>query len=90
MSIPPYTSEKLPGLRDHSGKEGSHGGHGISEILNVIEQLSASGILSCVVGVRALRYYGAARVTDVHPPFPGASALLHLTDNIVGMGSLCS
>lgn len=57
--------EKLPGLRDYSGARTSHDGHGIDEILDVINQLSAAGIPSCVVGVRALRYYGAARITDV-------------------------
>ncbi len=57
--------ETLPGLRDYSGADASHHGHGIDEILDVINQLSAAGIASCVVGVRALRYYGAARVTHV-------------------------
>jgi len=57
---------ELPGLRDNSGACTSHSGHGIDEILDVINQLSVAGIPSCVVGVKALRYYGAARITDVH------------------------
>ncbi|KAL2017937.1 hypothetical protein VTK56DRAFT_1529 [Thermocarpiscus australiensis] len=56
--------EKLPGLRDYSGARASHNGHGIDEILDVIGQLSAAGIPSCVVGVKALRYYGAGRIAD--------------------------
>lgn len=70
MVVPPETYEKLPGLRDYSGAQSSHGGHSINEILDVIGQLSAAGIPSCVVGVRALRYYGTARVTDVSPLSP--------------------
>lgn len=53
----------LPGLRDYSGAAPSH--HGIQEILAVIDRLAAAEIPSCVVGVKALRYYGAARLTDV-------------------------
>ncbi|KAK4100773.1 hypothetical protein N658DRAFT_507453 [Parathielavia hyrcaniae] len=60
----PDYHEKLPGLRDYSGADANHGVHGIDEILDVIHQLSAAGIPFCVVGVSALRYYGAARVTD--------------------------
>ncbi|KAL2131436.1 hypothetical protein VTI74DRAFT_5105 [Chaetomium olivicolor] len=56
--------ERLPGLRDYSGALASHTGHGLGEILKVVTQLSAVGIPSCVVGVRALRYYGAGRATD--------------------------
>ncbi len=57
----------LPGLRDTSGAQASHGGHGIDEILAVVNELEAAAIPSCVVGVKALRYYGAGRVTDVGP-----------------------
>jgi hypothetical protein len=53
----------LPGLRDYSGAETSKGG--IDEILAVINLLSAAEVPSCVVGVKALRYYGAARITNV-------------------------
>jgi hypothetical protein len=53
----------LPGLRDYSGATTSKGG--IDEILAVVHHLSAAEIPSCVVGVKALRYYGAARITDV-------------------------
>ncbi|KAK4235158.1 hypothetical protein C8A03DRAFT_46646 [Achaetomium macrosporum] len=56
--------EILPGLRDHSGAQASHGGHGIDEIIAVIDHLSAAKIPSCVVGVMALYYYGAGRITD--------------------------
>jgi hypothetical protein len=58
-------NEELPGLRDYSLAKPSYGGHGIDEILDVIHQLATAGIPSCVIGVRALRYYGAARITDV-------------------------
>ena len=53
----------LPGLRDYSGAEASKGG--VDEILAVIHHFSAAKVPSCVVGVKALRYYGAARITDV-------------------------
>ncbi|KAH6848026.1 hypothetical protein B0I37DRAFT_376472 [Chaetomium sp. MPI-CAGE-AT-0009] len=52
----------LPGLRDYSGQETSP--QGVSEILEVVNQLAGANIPSCVTGVKALRYYGAARVTD--------------------------
>ncbi|KAK3940928.1 hypothetical protein QBC46DRAFT_353751 [Diplogelasinospora grovesii] len=55
----------LPGWRDRSNDvQASHGGHGVDEILAVVSVLSSAGIPSCVVGVRALYYYGAARLTD--------------------------
>ncbi|KAK3906123.1 hypothetical protein C8A05DRAFT_40999 [Staphylotrichum tortipilum] len=60
--------ETLPGLRDTSGAPASHDGHGIDEILNVVSQLAAAGIPSCVVGIKALRYYGAAREWDLCVP----------------------
>jgi hypothetical protein len=66
-------SVTLPGLRDTSGAEASHGGHGVDEILAVVTQLEAAGIPSCVVGVKGLRYYGAARVTDVWRCFLSSS-----------------
>ena len=53
----------LPGLRDYSGATTSKGG--IDEMLAVIHHLSAAEVPSCVIGVKALRYYGAARITDV-------------------------
>ncbi|KAK3293763.1 uncharacterized protein B0H64DRAFT_346516 [Chaetomium fimeti] len=52
----------LPGLRDYSGEETSL--QGVSEILAVVSQLQDANVPSCVIGVKALRYYGAARVTD--------------------------
>ncbi|KAK4152574.1 hypothetical protein C8A00DRAFT_16113 [Chaetomidium leptoderma] len=62
------SNTELPGLREPSGVGASHGGHGISEILDVVSRLSVAGIPSCVVGVRALRYYGAAREWDLCVP----------------------
>jgi hypothetical protein len=56
-------SDILPGLRDYSGATTSKGG--IDEILAVVQHLSVAQVPSCVVGVKALRYYGAARITDV-------------------------
>ncbi|KAF2667877.1 hypothetical protein BT63DRAFT_457178 [Microthyrium microscopicum] len=38
--------------------------HGALEVLNVINELEAAGITCCLVGVSALRYYGAARARD--------------------------
>jgi hypothetical protein len=88
MTAPPETYERFPGLRDHSGEQGSHGGHGIIEILDVIGRLSTVDIPSCVVGVKALRYYGAARITDVRPLSSWFSES-SLADGLAGMGSLC-
>ena len=34
-------------------------------VQEVIELLEAAGHVCCVTGVKALRYYGAARVSDV-------------------------
>lgn len=51
----------------------SHGGHGVVQITKVLEILSAAGIPSCIIGVKALRYHGAlGRVADVitSSPFP--------------------
>lgn len=55
--------DKLPGLRDYSGEQTSR--QGVDEILDVVNQLAAADIPSCVIGVKALRYFGAGRVTDV-------------------------
>lgn len=57
----------LLGLRGYSGAEASKGS--VDEILAVIHHLSAAKVPSCVVGAKALRYYGAARITDVRHKF---------------------
>ena len=55
-SIPGNTSgEKL----------GSFGGTGNLEMVDVVKLLETSGITCCMVGVGALRYYGAGRVLHV-------------------------
>ncbi|KAK4245074.1 hypothetical protein C7999DRAFT_16707 [Corynascus novoguineensis] len=56
----------LPGLRDYSGKQ-SHS-KGVNEILDVVRKLAAVQIPSCVVGVKALFYYGASREWDLCIP----------------------
>ena len=61
----PVDQPALPGLRDYSGKDTSP--QGVTEILEVVNHLAGANIPSCVIGVKALRYYGAARVTDVSP-----------------------
>lgn len=43
----------------------SHGGAGAVEMRDAIRLLREAGIPSCVVGVHALRYYGAFRVPRV-------------------------
>lgn len=43
----------------------SNHGSGTDEVLEVIELLETAGIPVCVVGVMALRYFGAGRVDDV-------------------------
>lgn len=63
--VNPVDQPALPGLRDYSGKETSP--QGINEILEVVNHLASGNIPSCVIGVKALRYYGAARITDVSP-----------------------
>lgn len=40
-------------------------GRGVQETLDVIAALESSGILCCVVGTKALVYYGARRVPMV-------------------------
>jgi len=62
---PLANSDDLPGLRDYSGKQ-SHS-KGVDEILDVVHKLAAAQIPSCVVGVKALFYYGANRITNVRP-----------------------
>lgn len=40
-------------------------GHGVYMAQEVIELLEAAGHVCCVTGVKALRYYGAGRVSNV-------------------------
>lgn len=55
--------DSLPGARDYSGQDVRGGG--LDAIVDVVNLLAAEGIPSCVVGVWALRYYGAGRVSNV-------------------------
>lgn len=43
----------------------SLGGHGTLEMLEVTQLLNRAGITCCMVGVCALKYYGAGRVRNV-------------------------
>ncbi|KAH9885031.1 hypothetical protein F4778DRAFT_761696 [Xylariomycetidae sp. FL2044] len=55
-------------------KQSSHRGHGITEILEVIEILKGADVTSCITGGKALRYYGVARIPkDWHVCVPDAS-----------------
>ena len=47
------------------GAQASYNGQGTAEILEIIEMLERESIISCVMGTRALRYYGAPRATEV-------------------------
>jgi len=41
------------------------GGHGTQDILDVIKGFEGEGIPCCVVGIGALKYFGARRRRDV-------------------------
>ncbi|KAK0749582.1 hypothetical protein B0T18DRAFT_487456 [Schizothecium vesticola] len=57
--------ERWPAARlGHSRRQIDTSQQGVSEILEVIRLLAAAEIPSCVVGVKALRCYGAARITN--------------------------
>ncbi|KAK4141740.1 uncharacterized protein C8A04DRAFT_38897 [Dichotomopilus funicola] len=60
------THDLLPGARDDTGLEPDN--HGVTAILDVVQRLAAADVPSCVVGVRALRYYGAGREWDLCIP----------------------
>ncbi len=47
------------------GKQASYNGHGILEALDIIRIIENAGIACCIVGGRALRYYGVPRVASV-------------------------
>ncbi|EAQ84259.1 hypothetical protein CHGG_10663 [Chaetomium globosum CBS 148.51] len=64
--LSPVDQPPLPGLRDFSGKDTSP--QGVNEILEVVDHLASGNIPSCVIGVKALRYYGAAREWDLCIP----------------------
>ncbi|KAG7135341.1 hypothetical protein HYQ45_006880 [Verticillium longisporum] len=50
--------EHLPGIRYHEGREST-----IEDVRDVITLLNEAAIPACVIGVNALRYFGAGRVT---------------------------
>lgn len=79
--------DSLPGARDYSGQDVRGGG--LDAILDVVNLLAAEGIPSCVVGVWALRYYGAGRVSNVILGyFADHTAEIAHDNDQVGMGSL--
>ncbi|KAF2152130.1 hypothetical protein K461DRAFT_294969 [Myriangium duriaei CBS 260.36] len=45
-------------------RRASHNGHGIDEVLQVVQRLSSAGIISCIVGGHALRYFGVRRAPE--------------------------
>jgi hypothetical protein len=57
----PQAKNMFPGLRMNTGRPTK----GVGEAREVIELLSAAGIPACVIGVHALRYYGAGRISWV-------------------------
>lgn len=58
---PPVNSEE----NDLSDGEASNHGRGTDDTLRVTQILEEHGILNCLVGVSALKFYGAGRVRDV-------------------------
>lgn len=54
--------------RNHQGDRAPSNHHsGTAEILEVTQILEAAHIPCCIVGVKALRYFGAGRVDEVRP-----------------------
>ena len=54
--------------RNHEGDcAPSNHQSGTAEILEVTQLLEAANIPCCIVGVKALRYFGAGRVDEVCP-----------------------
>jgi hypothetical protein len=47
--------------RNPADEEPSFGGHGTLEIVDVTQLLDEAGITCCLVGISALKYYGAGR-----------------------------
>ena len=58
---PPATNVVLPGVREYTGRHCK----GSEDVLGAITLLSGVDIPSCVVGVKALQYYGAGRISWV-------------------------
>ena len=61
--------------------------HGVYMILDVLKVLEEAEIVCCMTGVKALRYYGAARVSDVsscHAP----GHVSHMSDSGSGLAGL--
>lgn len=68
-TVPVLSAEEtafwFPGLRTEVGRDS----RGPDDILGVIGLLNNANIPTCIVGVNALRYYGAGRITSVsHGP----------------------
>lgn len=61
-------------------------GHGVYMAQEVIQLLEAAGHVCCVTGIRALRYYGASRVSNVDGPLSRRLALP--ADVSLGMGDM--
>lgn len=71
LSSPPLVEDLFPGLRDNDG----HPSEGADDILDVIKLLNVATIPVCIVGVNALRYYGAGRVVWVGQSLPCISLI---------------
>ena len=59
----PIKATIAPGWRTYTGRQSK----GADDVQDVITLLNGVDISACVVGVNALRYYGAGRVTWVGP-----------------------
>lgn len=57
-----------PDVPDSSDRPASHNSRGIEEVLQVIELLKNAGIICCIVGGKALLYYGVPRIPTVRLP----------------------
>jgi hypothetical protein len=55
------SAEGLPGMRVYEGRPS----YGIDDIREALKLIDAANIPACIVGVYALRYYGADRLTWV-------------------------
>jgi hypothetical protein len=56
--------DTFPGWRPMNGRESE----GVSDVVDTLKLLNDAGVFGCVVGVNALRYYGAGRVIWVGRP----------------------
>ncbi len=63
----PQHPPSFPWLPDMGKPGDAHCGRGVNEALDVIAALEGHGIPCCVVGTKALVYYGARRVPMVSP-----------------------